>query len=189
MKYITLSILLFILISCVTTETNNPNDDANSGMVYGKGHAFFVTAPNGWVLDNVNGVPYGLFATFYPKNKTFNLDELIIYVNVVHRQEIGEISVEEFIQNDNSSIQNKYPSIIIKKGNNIEISNNNSAIIVNYFNDINNYYESVAFIDEERVIVLIVLSCRSIQEHTDSYNSFIEVVKSYFFITKNLYMY
>ncbi len=33
--------------------------------------------------DNINGVPYGLFATFYPDIKSFNLNELIIYVNVI----------------------------------------------------------------------------------------------------------
>jgi hypothetical protein len=42
-----LTIILFLLLTNISQA-----QDGNSGIIYGDDHAFALTAPNGWILDN-----------------------------------------------------------------------------------------------------------------------------------------
>ena len=58
--------------------------DGGRGTLFGDDHAFAVTAPAGWVLDNESGVAQGLDMTFYPQGFTWENSPVIVYGNVSH---------------------------------------------------------------------------------------------------------
>ena len=66
------------------------------GLVYGASHAFYVEAPQGWILDNTAGVNQGLHAVFYPGGSRWEDAAAVIYVNTAPREpecEIGRAHV------------------------------------------------------------------------------------------------
>lgn len=71
--------------------------DANTGLVFGKGHAFWLTAPSGWVLDNASGAADGLVAVFYRVGESWKHAKVAMYVNTVEK---GSQSFDQLIAAD-----------------------------------------------------------------------------------------
>lgn len=53
--------------------------EAGTGIIYGKDHAFSLTAPKGWMLDNESAAEQGLHAVFYPKGKDWQDSPVVAY--------------------------------------------------------------------------------------------------------------
>ena len=65
-------IVLGLLCGSTQSQEQSKNDKgANSGIIYGENHAFTLTAPTGWVLDNTSGAKQGLQAVFYPEGSSW----------------------------------------------------------------------------------------------------------------------
>lgn len=65
-KYLTLVPLCFFSAFVVSAQITLPKPiSGNSGIVYDKKHAYSLTAPRDWVLDNTSGASQGLCAVFY----------------------------------------------------------------------------------------------------------------------------
>jgi hypothetical protein len=50
-----------------------------TGMLFGEDHAFYFTAPPGWVLDNKSGVNQGVHMAFYPVGFTYQNSPVFAY--------------------------------------------------------------------------------------------------------------
>jgi len=67
MKLVRLILALMILLPCSAEASIS---EGGSGMLFGTDHAFYFTAPSGWILDNQSGVQQGLHMVFYPAGQT-----------------------------------------------------------------------------------------------------------------------
>jgi len=108
--------LFIVALICLTSCAGNSkviNKDPNAlteGLVYGSGHSFWISAPDGWILDNSSGVSQGLHAVFYPKGSTWKDSIAVMYVNTAERKP-GE-SLDDFIKGDTDSFKEKGSSNI-----------------------------------------------------------------------------
>src|ERR1017187_9021755 len=69
----------------------------NSGLIYGKNHAYWLTAPKGWILDNKSGVSQGLFAVFYPQGSSWAKSSVVMYTNTSSKEEKGQETLRQMI--------------------------------------------------------------------------------------------
>lgn len=172
----------FLIILSFTPVLYSQIDSANGGIVYGKNHAFGVNAPTGWVLDNKSGVNVGLQAVFYPAGDSWNSAVSVMYCNTALKEVKGNETIEKVIEYDINIFKNKSKADV-KDGDNLQTDDNNTAIVKNFYDSTNKNYETVAYIDEKDVVVLLVLSSRNKEDFEKSLEPFKELVSSYFFIT------
>src|SRR5438046_503756 len=85
---------------------------SGSGIVYGKDHAFAITAPDGWVLDNRAEQNNGLHAVFYPVGSTWDQSKVVMYANAASKGE-GQETVDELIAYDVGQFRAKSPKLSV----------------------------------------------------------------------------
>ena len=183
--------LFIVALICLTSCAGNnkiANKDPNAlteGLVYGSGHSFWISAPNGWILDNSSGVNKGLHAVFYPKGSTWENSIAVMYVNTAERK--PDESLDDFIKGDTENFKKKgSPNIKIQNAEPIKTKDGKIARVRLFTGDQWENSEGVAYIQENKVIVVIVLTSRTAADFQKSLSSFQELVKSYQFFTEDV---
>jgi hypothetical protein len=155
--------------------------EGDTGLVYGDTHAFFVSAPSGWILDNRSGLANGVHAAFYPQGSNWRDSAAVMYANGVGRSP-GE-SVDSFIADDVRTFQNRSPQIQVKEGSPIKTKHGRVAQVRYFTGDQWGNHEAVAYITENQAFIIIALTARSQEAYERSLAAFAELVHSYTFIS------
>ncbi|MBI2339533.1 MAG: hypothetical protein HYU99_04070 [Deltaproteobacteria bacterium] len=185
MKRPALLVTGILLLAGYHASFADTKEGKNGGIVYGENHSFMVRAPAGWFLDN-SSRPEGLVAVVYPVGSSWDKSPARMYTNVVHKSNKENATLEKTINSDIEDFRKKAPEISITEGGLVNTYDGKSARIRNFLKDDYGNYESVAYIDEEKVIVLIVLSARSEAEWKKAFPSFRNFVGSYRYLTNEV---
>jgi hypothetical protein len=170
------------LLQSIAYAQNKPDQDANSGLVYGDNHAFTLTAPKGRVLDNESGRGQGLHAVFYPEGSSWQKGVVVMCANVVQKKDAKE-SLEKVIEGDIRGHKKASEQLRVEEARPIPIRAKEQTARDKYFSgDDYGNYEAVGYIDESRVVVMIVLTARNRKEFEAALPAFSELVSSYFFL-------
>lgn len=177
-------LLLFGLVTSSNYAQKKIDDPTNigTGIIYGRDHAYMLTAPKDWVMDNQSGVSQGLHAVFYPKGSSWGKGIVVLYTNVLGKANEKQ-SLQDLIDGDVRGFKQNSPNLKIEDGETIALEKGKSAVIKNFSNDANGNYESVAYINEPKVAVIIVLSSRSKKDYETSQSAFRELIASYVFVS------
>ena len=119
-----LLLLYFLLFVLVYGQ-----EKSNSGIIDGKNHAFALTAPDGWVLDNKSGVKQGIYAVFYKKGGSWEKSESVMYANTASLESGEQKSLDELIRYDIEHFKKNYSDIETKKGKDLKINEKITAKI------------------------------------------------------------
>ncbi len=175
-----MTLRLALLIFSLAVATASAADD-QTGMVYGDNHAFFVTAPPGWVLDNQSGLRNGVHAAFYPQGSSWRDSPAVMYANGVGRSS-GE-TLDSFIADDIQTFRGRSPQIQVKEGAPIKTKDGRIALVRYFSGDRSGNHEAVAYIAEKSAIIVLALSARTQDAYQRSLQSFEELVRNYTFIS------
>ena len=167
----------FILIALAKS------DDMNTGIVYGNKHAFALTAPKGWVLDNSSGVSQGLHAVFYPKRSSWEKGTTVMYANVAVLDTFINKDFIAVLEYDTSNFRTKSPNIIIVEKDTIVTKSKTPARVFYFSNDRNGNYEAVCYIGEKTAVIMLIMSSKTAKEFNKYLPKYAELVKSYFWMT------
>jgi hypothetical protein len=171
-----------ILIFIMSGLTVFGQDDIKSGIIYGNNHAFGLTAPKGWVLDNQSGVKQGLYAVFYKKGESWEKATTVMYANTASLEDRAHRTLEELIKYDLNSFKKEYPDIQITDEKDIAINSNLIAKVKYLSGKSYGNFEAMAYIDAGKTGVMLILSSRSKDGFQNSLSAFEALVKSYIFI-------
>jgi hypothetical protein len=155
-----------------------------SGLMYGEGHAFFFDAPAGWVLDNRRGVDQGTHAVFYPRGSSWKDAPAVMYVKTTRRDATDEL--EAFIAQDVEQFRSKNPGLMVSSGMPLVTADNKRAEIRHFSGGARGNIETVAYIKEDAVFVLLVLTARTQPSYVDALPAHSQLVNSYAFFTKDV---
>jgi len=162
-------------------DTKDESADFRGGIVYGKRHAFAIAAPDGWVLDNSSGVSDGLHAVFYPEGSSWKDSTTVMYANGNDKQDVFD-TLENFMESDAESFRKNDPDIeIVDKGTR---KVDGGVAHIKHFHGEN--YESVAYIDTEGAVIVIVMSSRTKEEFMKNYRAYLELLDSYLFLSNEV---
>ena len=173
---LSLALLTFSLALATTTAAED-----QTGIVYGDSHAFFVTAPPGWVLDNQSGLRNEVHAAFYPQGSSWRDSPAVMYANGVTRSS-GE-TLDSFIADDIQTFRERSPQIQIKEGSPIKTKDGRIAVVRYFSGDQSGNHEAVAYIAEKRAIIVLALTARTQDAFQRSLQPFEELVRNYTFIS------
>jgi hypothetical protein len=156
------------------------------GIIHGDGGSFAIQTPDGWVIDWESGAEQGLPAVLYPKGGSWSDSPVVMYASLAKKE---HASLDAFITNEVTRLKESSGSDFrVQEGKPIATQGDrNSAQVRNLSGDKHGNFESVAYIEESKTYVRIVLSSRDRAAYEDSRDEFEQFVGSYKFLAENLF--
>ena len=173
-----------VLLCCLGARAQDAKPDsrdANAGIVYGKDHAFVIKAPDGWVLDNRSGVPQGLQAVFYPEGGSWKGSKAVMYVNGAAKP--ADDTLEKFVERDVAGYREHSPGLKVADDEALPVGGKERVLVKRFSGDRGGSYEAVAYVEESKVVVIIVLHARTPKDFDDALPAFRQLVSSYRFLS------
>jgi hypothetical protein len=173
-----------VLLCCLGARAQDAKPDsrdANAGIVYGKDHAFVIKAPDGWVLDNRSGVRHGLHAVFYPEGGSWKESKAVMYVRAAGKTD--DDTLEKFVERDVAGYREHSPGLKVADDEALPVSGKERVLVKRFSGDRGGSYEAVAYVEESKVVVIIVLHARSSKDFDDALPAFRQLVSSYRFLS------
>jgi hypothetical protein len=155
-----------------------------AGIVYGRGHAFAIQAPDGWVLDNAAGKGQGLQAVFYREGSDWGSAKGVMYTNAAIKGK-GQETLQELIDYDVAQFRARAPQLKVTAREDLA-TGSGKAVVWQFEGDEHGNFEAVAYIDEKEAIVMLVLTARTRELFDQEYPSFEKLVGSYRFLTADV---
>jgi hypothetical protein len=148
-------------------------------MLFGEDHAFYLTAPPGWVLDNKSGVNQGVHMAFYPLGFTYQNSPVFAYGRSASLT--GEIkTIEDLAQSTIQDFKNNGSvSFTGRKEKTIQLPGGKTAEVYFYSGDRWGNYEAAGYILEKKTINFLVFNSRYKKAFDDSIEKFYEILRSY----------
>jgi len=150
-----------VLLSLITSLAF-PQHQAGGGIVYGEEIAVLVSAPNGWVLDNMSGKPQGLHAVFYPTGSSFAKSKVVMYVDIAKLA--NDQSIMRFIEEDIQRFRKRFSNLKVEAQPNLFTLNAQKVEIRHFTGDKWANHECVGYAKYKRSIAIYVLSARNARE-------------------------
>jgi len=160
--------------------------ESNCGLLYGKEHALTFCGPDGWTLDNSILNDRGIYAVFYPTGSNFQDAKdfgTFMYFNVEGKP--PDSTVEKMMDNDAAQVKHDAPAAVVAKADPIEVGAA-SVPVLHFSPGAFNRYEAVAYIGEEKVLVMVVISSKNEAAFKKDYPAFVRLVQSYKFLGSNV---
>ena len=121
------------------------------------GGSFAIEGPKDWIADRKVGHRLGGCCVYYEKG-SWDTAETIMYPNIVTKGP-GRTTLQELMDSDLAKFRKDNPGMTYVDG---DIPFNGRTAKVRYFHGVNQgSSEAVAYIDEEKIIALVVLSSKT----------------------------
>jgi hypothetical protein len=173
----------FIFFTAAAQDKKQDDRDANSGMLYGPDYTFVVKAPKGWVLDNESARRQGIDAVFYPVGSSWKNSAAVMYVGIGRKQDAKD-TLEGVISRDIADFKKASPDLKVSDGEALPLARGKERVVVKHFiAEQQRSHEAVVYIEESKVVVMIVLSSKTKADFDSSLPALKELVASYFFLT------
>ncbi len=186
--------LLAVVVQAVAQQpSSSPNEagggkspEGNCGLLYGKEHALTFCAPNGWILDNGIMNDQGIYAVFYPTGSNFPEAKdsgTFMYFNVVGKA--PDETVKKMMSDDATQVKHDAPTAVVVEADPIKVGDV-SVPVLRFAPGAFDRYEAVAYIGEEKVLVMVVISSKNEALFKKDYPAFVSLVQSYKFLSSNV---
>jgi hypothetical protein len=165
--------------------TENQAETADGGSLYGKGYAYILSAPNGWVFDDEAGKAQGLNVVFYRRGESWSDGEVVMYSNVAYKEKGKDNTLKKVIKYDISRMKERKAKLKSATPSRLKLDDGTKAIIYTFtFSGADDAaaHEKVAYIDTPKVVVMLVLTARTEAAYTKAIPDFRRLVHSFQFI-------
>ena len=171
--------ILFLLCIAVSGFSQKPEGDDGT-ILLGRHYAFILKEPNGWVIDDAAAKSQGLQAVLYRKGSSWQNAVAVMYARVVYKDKT-QPTVETVITDDIRDFLKQSSESTVSGSPELATQDKKKAVVKRFYDASNKNYESVAFIDEPKIVVILALSSRNKKEFEESLPAFNALVGSYFF--------
>ena len=184
-KYALALVLLTLELSPAKDRTiadSLDDDQLRTGILYGDDHVFSLTAPSGWILDNTSGVSQGLHAVFYPVGGSWQNSKAVMYAKGSSKDLAKNQTIQDFMSYDSAQfVAHRKPARIVDAAP-ITLADGRTACVRRFLYSQN---EIIAYIDEPKIVAMIILTARSSDDCQAAVPQFYELVKSYSYLGDN----
>ncbi len=171
--------VIFILLSFLLSSSSAEITGQGTGMLFGADHAFFFTAPQGWVLDNESAVKQGLHMVFYPVGYTWSNSPVIAYGRKVSKNETVR-SIQDQVEATLKEFHEKgSPNYKAAQGGMLTVPQGKQAHIYYYEGDQWGNYEAAGYIEEKNTINFVVFNSRTKADFEKYLPAFKQLVATY----------
>ena len=166
MKQLAALLILFAVVPLAFPQQKSADQSGDHGqadkssLVYAKGGGFMIDAPEGWIVDREVGKQLGACCVYYPRGSTWDNAETVMYPNIVTKGPEQQ-TLKEFMESDLANFREHSPAMTFEDSKDVPLTHNRVAKVRLFYNVNKGSSEAVAYIDEEKVIALIVVSSKS----------------------------
>ena len=157
--------------------------EQGTGIVYGEDHAFKLTAPPGWMLDNESAARQGVHAVFYPKGSSWKDGVVVAYARarpkteaITTADDAAKFVVEDFHAHGSPNYQ-------AKRIKSIRTASGKEAVIYHFSGDQWGNSEAAAYLVEAKTINFVILTSRDRKAFEDALPAFERLAASYVFVS------
>ena len=146
--------------------------------------SLILKAPPGWVLDTKSAASKGIHLAFYPTGSSWQGSDAIMYADgsTLHGK---DFSVEQFIAEDIGHFRSKEKGLKVNKVTPLTLSSGKKVPVYRFEFPSRKALEEIAYIEDNRSMVIVVLSARSEDSYRGSQTAFRSLVTSYRTNTSN----
>ena len=180
MRSISLLVLMVLVWSPVVLSQKP--DDMQGTIIPGRQISFVLKEPSGWVLDTRAGRQEGVEAVLYREGSSWANGVVVMYARVIHKDDTQD-TVAKVISNDVADFMKLSKESKVADSPSLQTRDKKSAIVKTFYDAANKNHESVAFIDEAKVVVILALSSRDKAEYEKALPAFQALVNSYLVFT------
>ena len=171
--------LVLLILLCSASLFGQQRDQPVGVILLNPDLKFILNEPTGWVLDTQTAQQHGLDAVLYPKGSSWKDAVAVMYALVIHKDETKR-TIEKVIADDIADFMKASKESTVGDSPAVKTRGGKDAIVKVFYDAANKNYESVAFIDNDKVVVILTLSSRSKSEYEKSLPAFKELVTSFF---------
>lgn len=157
-------------------------DYTQGTIIPGRQVSFVLKEPAGWVLDTQAGRAEGVDAVLYPEGSSWKNAVAVMYARVVRKDETQD-TVAKVIDNDVAEFMKLSKESKVSDASTLQTRDRKQAVVKMFYDAANKNHESVAFIDESKVVVILALSSRDKGEYEKALPAFQALVGSYLVFT------
>ena len=149
--------LIFPAVSQQTKPKQRTSGKNRTVILESDGGSFSIEGPKDWIADRKVGHRLGVCCIFYRKG-SWDTTETIMYPNIVTKGP-GRKTLQEVMDSDLASFRKDNPGMTYVDG---DMPFKDRTAKVRYFHGVNQgSSEAVAYIEEEKIVALVVLSSRT----------------------------
>ena len=170
-----LQVLAFSLFATtVYTQTSN------TAIVFQTGHSYSLMAPEGWSVDTGSASAMMLDVCFHPDSVKWTKAPVVMYSTITHKTDSNQ-TIDEVITMDIEKFKKSSPGVEVSEERSLMTFPQNQEVrLVRFTNDKMNNYESVAYIEEDYHVVMIVVGSRERIIYESNLEAFEKLAQSYF---------
>lgn len=155
-------------------------------ILYGDNHAFGITPPAGWTVDDTSGLGSKIRVVLYPNGQKWDSAPTVMYVNPLHQKTGTRRSLLQMIDHDVAEFIKKAPMGRVTAAAALRTGKAKTAE-VRYFAPAGGApVEAVAYVPEDELVVLLVLSSRDPAGFKRHLPAFESLVSSYQFVAGDI---
>jgi hypothetical protein len=140
-----------------------------------EGGSFAIDGPKGWIADRKVGHRLGVCCVYYAKG-SWDTAETVLYPNIVTKGP-GQTTLQELMASDLAKFRKDNPGMSYVDG---DMPFEGRTAKVRYFHGVNQgSSEAVAYIDEDKIVALVVLSSKSEKGLVDALPVLLRVLETY----------
>jgi len=155
-------------------------------LLYGDDHVFAICAPTGWVIDDTSGMGSKIRVVLYPKGQQWATATTVMYANPLHQDAKRPKAMREMIERDILAFRKGNPRGVVLNGPVMPTATEKKAEVRFFAHDGGKPHEAVAYVAEDELVMLLVLSSRSPEDFSKALPAFQLLVKSYNFVGSGL---
>lgn len=176
-------ILLVLILLTISIKVYGQKSDTNDGTIFvGRHFSFVLKEPAGWIMNTEVAKPQNLEVVLYRQGSSWKGAVSVMYARVIYKDET-QATVEKVISNDVDDFLKLSKDSTVSNSAPLETRDKKNGISKVFYDAANRNYESVAFIDEPKVVVILALSSRNKIEYEKELPAFKALVGSYFFFS------
>ncbi len=155
-------------------------------LLYGDDHCFGLVPPQGWVIDDSSGMGSKIRVVLYPKGQKWSTSATVMYVNPIHQPRDQRKSLQQMIDQDVQAFLKQAPRGKVTSAPQVKTRAGKLAEVRLFAREGGDPQEAVAYVMEEDLAMLLVLSSREIGGVKSAMPAFREMVGSYQFVAASL---
>lgn len=179
------ALLVALLAAAVPAFAEKPAKSAYNGaltVMYGDNHAFAVVPPEGWAIDDSSGINSKIRVVLYPIGQAWDSAPTVMYVNPLHQVKGSELTLKQMIAKDVATFTEKAPKGKVTTRPSLKTSKSLVAEVRWFSPTGGPPLEAVAYVAEDDLVMLLVLSSRDADGFKRSLPAFESLVASYQFV-------
>jgi hypothetical protein len=160
-------------------------EEGEGGILYGKGWAFLISAPKGWVMDEQATLMGGQAnVAFYRRGQSWAKSPAVMYGNVIPKIKGEDDTLEKVVRGDVEQTKERDPKMKAAAGEPLTTVDGRKAVVYTFSGPgTGRSQEQVAYIDTPHFVIMLVLTARSEADYKGALPDFVRLVQSFGFFT------